>query len=206
MSEAVRDGWGLAVASLLEGERDRFEGEVLDIGGGAQLFARSLADAELTPVAEPSADDAGFDATALASLEDDHFDAAVCIARLGFARDPEAVVASAVRACRPGAALLLVVPHALQEDMVGARHAFTLRGLHALMSAAGLEVEYAQAVHPPGGGVLRRELAAFARQSARPIAIPDEVQGWVDVMDEQRPMLLACLGTKPVAEGETSEA
>ena len=26
--------------------------------------------------------------------------------------------------------------------------------------------------------------------------LPDEISGWVDAMDEQRPMLLSCLGVK----------
>jgi hypothetical protein len=60
MSEAARDGWGLAVASLLEGERERFEGRVLDVGGGAALFSRSLPDAELTAVGEASPESADF--------------------------------------------------------------------------------------------------------------------------------------------------
>jgi hypothetical protein len=97
--------------------------------------------------------------------------------------------------CRPGAGVLVVVPHALQEDLVGALNAFTLRGLHAMMSAVGLEVEYTRSVNPPGGGVLRRELNAFSLQASRALAMPDEFVGWVDVMDEQRPILLACFGT-----------
>ena len=192
MSEAVRDGWGLAVASLLGGEEARLRGDVLDAGGGAALFARTLPEARLH-AAEPAdaASDAERDAVA------GGFDAALSISRLQFAEDPAADVAAIVHACRPGAVVLLVVPHALQEDLTGASHAFTLRGLHAIATDAGLEVEFSRAVNPPDGGVLRRELIAFQLQSPRNLVLPDELTGWIDVMDEQRPMLLACLGVKP---------
>ena len=55
MSEAVRDGWGISVASLLAGESQRLQGDVLDVGGGAELFARSLPDARLVSAADPIA-------------------------------------------------------------------------------------------------------------------------------------------------------
>jgi hypothetical protein len=105
-------------------------------------------------------------------------------------------VAAMARACRPDGAVLLIVPHGLLEELTEALHAFTLRGLHLLASNAGLEVEYARSVNPPIGGVLHYELAAFSKQSARTLTLPDELNGWVDIMDEQRPMLLACLGVK----------
>ena len=183
MSEAVRDGWGLAVASLLGGEASRVSRDVLDAGGGAAIFARSLPEACLTSA----------EAREVAS---ESFDAVLSVSQIQFAEGPAADVAAMARACRPGGVVLLIVPHALQDDMTEARHAFTLRGLHALASGAGLEVEYARSVNPPDGGVLRRELEAFRLQSGRHIVVPDEINGWVDVMDEQRPMLLACLGVK----------
>ena len=183
MSEAVRDGWGLAVASLLGGEASRISGDVLDAGGGAAIFARSLPDARLTSA---EAHD-----TVMGS-----FDAVLSVSQIQFAKDPATEVAAMARACRPGGVVLLIVPHALQDDMTEARSAFTLRGLHALASGAGLEVEYARAVNPPDGGVLRRELEAFRLQSGRHIVVLDEINGWVDVMDEQRPMLLAAWGSR----------
>jgi SAM-dependent methyltransferase len=196
MSEASRDGWGLAVASLLGGEAERLRGDVLDIGGGAELFARSLPDARLVAVGAPAPASPDFATSAFESIADGTFDAAVCIGRLAFAENPAEVLAHVARVCRPGAAVFVVVAHALQEDLGGALHGFTLRGLHAMMSAAGLEVEYARGTNPPKGGVLRRELEAFRLQGPRAITVPDELQGWVDLMDEQRPMLLECLGVK----------
>ena len=183
MSEASRDGWGLAVASLLAGETSRFRGDVLDAGGGAAVFARSLPAARLASIEARAASPAGFDA-------------GISISRLQFAEDPASEVAAIAQACKPGGVVLLIVPHALLDDLAEATHAFTLRGLHALAAGAGIEVEYARAVNPPDGGVLRRELNVFKLQSARHVPLPDELQGWVDVMDEQRPMLLACLGIK----------
>ena len=171
------------MAKLLAREEDRFRGEILDAGGGGELFARSLPSGRLTSIDASNADAASFDAV-------------LSISRLQFAGDPAADVVAMARACKPGGAVLILVPHALQEDLAEALHAFTLRGLHALASAAGLDVEYTRAVNPSKGGVLRRELDAFEFQSPKHIAVPDELCGWVDVMDEQRPMLLACLGIK----------
>lgn len=183
MSEAVRSGWGLAVASLLGGEVARLRGEVLDAGGGAAIFSRSVPEAQLVSVELPD-------------VVAESFDAALSISRLQFVEHPAADVAAMARACRPGGAVMLIVPHAMQEDMTDAAHAFTLRGLHSLASTAGLDVEYARSVNPPEGGVLRHELDAFRLQTARHVLVPDELYGWVDVMDEQRPMLLVCLGVK----------
>ena len=186
MSEAVRDGWGLAVASLLGGEEARLRGDVLDAGGGAAPFARTLPEARLH-VAE------AHDTTPAT------YDAAVCVSRLQFAEDPAAEVVVIARACRPGGAVVLIVPHALLDDLAEATHAFTLRGLHKLATGAGLEVEWARAINPPGSGVLRSELDAFMLQSSRALLVPDEIAGWVDLMDEQRPMLLACVGLRSPA-------
>ena len=58
MSEAVRDGWGLAVASLLGGEEARLRGDVLDAGGGAAPFARTLPEARLHEISSPHGHDA----------------------------------------------------------------------------------------------------------------------------------------------------
>ncbi|MEI7814135.1 MAG: hypothetical protein WCJ13_05035 [Coriobacteriia bacterium] len=183
MSEAVRSAWGLAVASPLGGETARLRGAVLDAGGGAALFARSVPDAQIESVELPD-------------VVAETFDAALSISRLQYAENPAADIAAMARACRPGGVVMLIVPHAMQEDMTDAAHAFTLRGLHSLASAAGLDVEYVRSVNPPEGGVLRRELDAFRLQTARHILIPDELYGWVDVLDDQRPMLLVCLGAK----------
>jgi hypothetical protein len=197
VSEAARDAWGLAVASLLGGEEPRLRGRVLDVGGGAAIFARTLPEAQLLSA---ELDDIAVPADA-SRAHPEQFDAALSISQLQFAEVPGGHVAAMVAACRVGGIVLLIVPHALQEDLADALHAFTLRGLHALASAAGLDVEYVRAINPPEGGVLRRELEAFSLQSARHIVVPDELEGWVDVMDEQRPMLLACLGVKSGPDG-----
>ena len=185
MSEATRDLWALAVSTLLAAESERFRGDILDLGGGAALFARSLPGAALK---KAKADTLAGPAS---------YDGAVSVSKLQFAEDPAADVAAAAAACRPGSPVLLLVPHALLEDLADARHAFTLKGLRAMATAAGLEVDHARAVSPPGRGVLRRELEAFMMQSPRQIPVADDLVGWVELMDEQRPMLLVCVAVKP---------
>lgn len=184
MSEAVRDAYGQAVALLLRGEQLRLRGDVLDAGGGAALFARTLPDACLA-----DADVSG--------AAPESFDAVLSVSRLPLVEDPASEVAGMARACRAGGAVMIIVPHAMQEDLSEPLRAFTLRGLHSIASSAGLEVEYTMGINAPRGGVLRLEMEVFALQSPRGLLIPDEVNGWLDVMDEKRPMLLVCFGLKP---------
>jgi hypothetical protein len=197
MSEAVRSAWASAVALTLAEHASALAGDVLDVGGGAESFGRSLPDATLTVAGAPATGSRDIPDDALDAIVPASFDGAVCVGALAFAGEPGRLIASTAAALRPEAAFLAVAPCGFAEELSGALHAFTLRGLHEMFSAAGFEVEFVRGFNPAGGGALSRELAAFTHQSPRSLNLPSELTGWVDVMDEQRPLLLACLGRKP---------
>jgi len=137
-------------ASLPAGSR------VLDAGSGEGQYAHCFAHTRYTgvdlAVGDADWNYAGLDAVAdLSALPfpGAAFDAAINIVTLEHVRQPARVVAEIARALKPGASLLLIVPHEWEVHQSPHDYfRYTRHGVDYLLTQAGLQVA---AIEPAGG-------------------------------------------------------
>lgn len=129
---------------------------VLDAGAGEGSYKHEFAAQRYVGV-DLGVGDAGWDYTRLDAVadlaalpfRDAAFDAAINIVTLEHVREPARVIAELGRALRPGARVLLVVPHEWEEHQVPHDYfRYTRYGLRHLLESAGFdEIE----IQPVGG-------------------------------------------------------
>jgi len=214
--------WILHFETAIEIAVDRFAAalpeniRVLDAGAGegqyADRFTRQKYIGVDLGIGDTNWNYAGLDCLAdLTALpfRDASFDAALNVVTLEHVREPQCVLSELGRVMKPGAKLLLVVPHEWEEHQIPHDYfRYTRYGVRLLVERAGLEIE---SLEPVGGffRMLSRRLfnglqffpGPFFILAALFLVPPAVVAPLFDSLDRERRFTLGyiCVARKPLS-------
>jgi SAM-dependent methyltransferase len=184
----VEDYRAFLMARLVEQERDRLAGRVLDAGRPGLRYRRLAPDSEWVGLDE--------DVGATLPFGEAEFDAVLSVDMLQQVEEPSAAVREMYRVLKPGGQLVLLAPSFDRPDPESLWR-FHAPGVRFLLTAAGFETETLEALNSPAGGTVTAELTQFKTSPRYEMVLPDEVQGWLDHMDESYPMMIYAAARKP---------
>ncbi len=182
----------MTLTSALMDHAFTLKGHVLDVGCGAMPYKR-LDFPEVTEwtgldnregVGSVSGDMCDM------PLEDESFDTVLCIDSLQFCLDPAKALREMHRVLKPGGYILLIAPNSQADDQT-AFWGFRIEGIRYLLAQAGFDVELLRAAS--------RQFACEyenSKLSKYGFAIPTEINGLIQRLDDAYPHIVVGVGTK----------
>ena len=170
--------------------RQYVNGTVLDVGCGSKPYKRLFPDNEWVgldnrPVGEIQGEAAEM------PIEDDTYDTVLCSDLLGYVPSPAHVVRECLRVVKPGGWCIFLARNVCPDDGE-LLWKFPTRGLDLLLSAAGLTEIQLMA----DGALIGAEWASLTSFEKYQMALPGDIQGWLDHMNARYPAVSLAIGRK----------
>lgn len=173
------------------GNAQYITGKVLDVGCGSKPYKHLFPECEWVGLDIRPVGDIQADAMSI-PVEDDSFDTVLCIDALQYVLAPQAAMKEMARVVKPGGHVIVAAPDCTREDSES-YFSFRVMGLGAMAEMSGLEIVELKA----GGRIWEYEFADWATQSVYGIALPQEIQGFIAMLDEELyPQVAVLIGRK----------
>lgn len=193
--------FSVVAASVVQGDHKYITGDVLDVGCGAKPYKRLFYDPIDHVYLEGITSWTGLDVRPVGDIQGDvskhieaddaSYDTVVCVDTLSYVFDLHGAMNEMTRVLKQGGIFFLIEPNCREEDS-NAFWGFRMKGLGALAESHGLEVVELKSASRLWAG----EFENFRGQTKHGFALPGELQGWIDAMDEKYPNISVLVARK----------